>query len=79
MQTTENGCFEDTHHRYYPAHEYRSPTEKRFRELDENKIRMCRQMHNFEHAAFEPPDKPDREIMLMAIQESRNRRLNGLA
>lgn len=74
LQDTARGCFEDVHHLYFPRSEYRTPTEKRFRELDENKIRMCRNMHDTEHAVIEPPLKPDLEIMKMAIEEQRNRR-----
>jgi len=40
---------------------------------------MCREWHNTDHAVFEPLEKPDLEIMKMAVSEEHNRRLNGLA
>lgn len=72
----KNGaCFEDVHHLFYPKSEYQEPIEKRFRELDENKVRMCRDLHNTEHHVFEIPGKPDLEIMRLAVSEVRNRRI----
>lgn len=71
----EAGCFEDVHHLFYPRRDYRTSTEKRFRELDENKIKICRNLHDEEHALFPTPDKPSVEIMRMALDEEKNRRL----
>jgi hypothetical protein len=73
----EQGCHEDKHHLFWPRQDYKTPTEKRFRELDENKVIICRNFHDEEHALFPPPDKPDLEIMRMAIAEQRNRRLGA--
>jgi hypothetical protein len=67
-------CFMDVHHLYYPRRDYTTPTEKRFRELEENKVHICRDLHDTEHAVFEIPEKPDVEIMQMAVTEERNRR-----
>lgn len=78
LRDTEKGCFEDVHHLYFPRRDYRKPIERAFRELDENKVVMCREWHNTDHAVFEAPDKPDLEIMKMAIAEEKNKRLNGL-
>lgn len=75
LRDTEKGCFEDVHHLYFPRKAYRKPVERAFRELDENKVKMCREWHNTDHAVFEAPDKPDLEIMKMAIEEERNRRI----
>ena len=79
LAETDRGCFEDIHHLAYPRYDYKTSVEKRYRDLPENKLRMCRNLHNIEHEVFEAPTKPDREIMLLAITEERNRRLNGLA
>jgi hypothetical protein len=70
-----SGCFSDIHHLYFPRREYRSPTEKRFRELSENKVQLCRQDHDDLHAVTDIPEKPDLEIMRQAIQEEKDRRL----
>lgn len=67
----------DVHHLYHPRRDYKAPVDREFRNLDENKVYICRDMHDTEHAVFEPPTKPDREIMLMAITEERNRRLGA--
>lgn len=67
-------CFLDIHHLYHPRSDYKKPVDREFRNLDENKVRMCRNLHNIEHSVFEPPTKPDREIMKLAIEEDRNKR-----
>ena len=56
-------CYEDVHHLYYPSYEYTGVVENRFRELDENKQRLCRALHELRHLTEEPPVKPSREIM----------------
>jgi len=61
------GCFEDVHHEFYPKNRYRTHIEKQFRELPENKQRMCRQQHNDIHATREIPEKPSLEEMRLAI------------
>lgn len=63
------GCFEDVHHEFYPRHDYRTQIEKAFRELPENKQRMCRQQHNDIHATGDIPEKPSIEEMRLAILE----------
>lgn len=63
------GCFEDVHHDYYPKRDYRTQIEKQFRELPENKQRMCRQQHNDIHATNGNPEKPSLEEMRLAILE----------
>jgi len=64
---TVDGCFENRHHLYYPAYEYKTPTEKRFRSLGKNVITVCRRVHNNLHATQEPPHKPSRDFMLREI------------
>jgi hypothetical protein len=75
LRDTIRGCFMDVHHLYFPRVAYQTPTEKRFRQLDENKVRICRALHDAEHALEDPPLKPDVEIMQMAITEEKNRRM----
>lgn len=70
-----NGCHTSVHHEFYPRVDYKSPVEKRFRELPENKFEVCRQMHDEIHAHDEPPMKPSIEVMRHAVNESRVKRL----
>ena len=54
----EETPFADDHHIYWPASEYTTPVEKRFRALECNIVRgICRCIHNEEHT-FPPPEKP---------------------
>jgi phytoene dehydrogenase-like protein len=62
--------FKDRQHVYHPRTEYKTATEKRFRNLGGNVIRMCRCMHERWDNAYDPPPKPSREVMLEAIAES---------
>lgn len=64
-------CFMDIHHLYHPRRDYKTKDEKEFRELDENKVNMCRDFHNMDHAVFPPPDKPDAEFIADAIKRVR--------
>lgn len=75
LRDTRRGCFEDVHHRFFPRTNYVTRTEKSFRQLDENKVKICRSLHDAEHWAGEIPEKPDLEIMKLAIEEQRNRRI----
>ena len=60
-------CYEDIDHIYWPADDYRTPIEKEFRQLEENKRRICRVLHELRHATEAPPEKPSRDEMLLAI------------
>jgi len=54
----EETPFADDHHRFWPANEYRTPVEKKFRNLECNIVRgICRCLHNQEHMK-PPPEKP---------------------
>lgn len=77
LRDTPRGCFEDVHHLFFPRRAYTTPTEKQFRELDENKVQICRALHDEEHALWEIPDKPDFQLMKLAVLEERNRRGRG--
>jgi hypothetical protein len=68
---SRSSCFEDVHHLFYPANQYRTGVAKEFRELDENKVRICRQEHNDTHATELPPEKPELDDMRDAITASR--------
>lgn len=66
--------FADDHHNYWPAPEYTSPIEKKFRNLECNIIRgICRCMHDLEHLK-KPPRKPTLEVMREAIDATRQAR-----
>ncbi len=41
-----------------------------YRELEENKVIMCRHLHNELHATEPPPETPSRAEMLEAIQRA---------
>lgn len=69
------GCFSDTHHLQYPRADYRSKLEKQFRELPENKVDICRDMHDECHAFEDLPLKPSLEVMRHTVNESRIQRL----
>lgn len=64
---SKHGCRTNVHHLYWPKNQYTTPVEKEFRELPENKERMCMSEHSDLHRLEAPPDKPDREEMLLAI------------
>ena len=60
---SEGGCREDVHHLYYPRRAYKTKLERQFRNLDENKILVCRALHNHIHATQEPPGRPSIDYM----------------
>ena len=60
-------CFMDVHHLYYPRRAYRRGLEKEFRDLPENKVKICRDLHNEQHAAIPLPEKPPLDHMVGAI------------
>jgi len=67
---SDESCREDRHHIYY-GYEYKTPTEKRFRNLGKNIVTVCRRVHNNLHATQESPHKPDREFMLREIDRAK--------
>jgi hypothetical protein len=67
LANTKRGCFEDIHHEFWPKRHYQTPLEKEFRELDENKVQMCRWEHEDLHRYEQPPEKPSREEMINAL------------
>lgn len=68
------GCFKDRHHKYYPANNYNTHTEKTFRNLPENIELMPRCLHDAIHADESAPIKPSLEVMRDAIRHSREGR-----
>lgn len=61
----------NVHHRWWPKRDYKTPLEKAFRELPENKVRMRVDDHRKLHATTEPPKKPSIESMRLAVQRSK--------
>lgn len=71
LAETKMGCRTDVHHLYYDRKWYTSTVEKEFRELPENKIKMCRADHEELHATEWPPEKPSPAEMRDTIELSR--------
>ncbi len=65
-----SGCRQNTHHLYYPRHDYKTKVERIFRDLPENKVQLCMDEHDEIHATELPPVKPPRDEMLLAIGNS---------
>lgn len=60
-------CRTNIHHEFFPANDYKTPLERAFRDLPENKSEMCLRLHREVHSTEQPPDKPSGEVMLEAI------------
>lgn len=60
------GCHMSRHHAFWPRNIYRKEIDREFRNLDENKVYICRQQHDDIHLE-EPPEKPCRDDMLRAL------------
>ena len=69
---SKHGCRTNIHHEYYPARDYKTPVEKEFVELPQNKTEMCMAEHDERHNTERPPVKPSRDEMLLAIQGIRH-------
>lgn len=67
LKNSKLGCRVDIHHLFYPARDYAKGVDKEFRELDENKVVMCRALHEDIHYLEDAPDKPTRTEMLQAL------------
>lgn len=67
----EGECYEDQHHQYWPSPDYSSRTEKQFRQLEVNKLTICRWLHNTIHAVVLPPEHPTTAQMRKAINEEK--------
>ena len=67
----EGECYEDRHHKYWPASEYSTRTEKQFRTLGSNVVRICRFLHNTVHSVALPPEQPTVQEMRRAINKER--------
>lgn len=70
---SEGECYQDEHHDYWPRRDFVRKIEKRFRNLPENKVFICRALHNAIHATTPPPEKPTREEMINALDEHEQR------
>lgn len=60
-------CFSDVHHLMYPRKDYIRQPYKDFRELPENKERLCRREHDEIHATELPPERPPIEVVIAAL------------
>lgn len=69
---TELGCVQNEHHLYWPKQRYTGSVERQFRQLPENRVDMCMAEHAELHATEQPPKKPSRAAMLVAIQGALN-------
>lgn len=67
----EGECYEDKHHKYWPSPEYTTRNEKEFRQLEINKVTICRWLHNTIHAVVLPPEKPTVNQMRKAINDEK--------
>lgn len=67
-------CFEDVHHDFFPSCNYKTSVEKQFRELEVNKVVICRAIHNTIHSTQRSVEKPTRDKMLGAIHEEKENR-----
>ena len=63
------GCFEDVHHKFWPKSNYKTPIAQEFRNLPENKEKICRTVHNEQHSTNVIPEKPSIAEMKKAINE----------
>lgn len=61
------GCYIDEHHLFWPRRNYKDSVGRAFRNLPENKVDLCRQVHQDKHATEQPPKKPKRSQMLEAL------------
>lgn len=66
---TDNGCWSNNHHQYWPKGEYSTAVERIFRQLPVNQEQTCAWEHDEIHAG-EPPEKPSHEEMVTAISLS---------
>lgn len=59
--------YADDHHLYYPASDYETPTEEKYRCLEVNIVRgICRCLHELIQQQ-KPPEKPPVEVMRQAV------------
>jgi hypothetical protein len=69
------GCHLVSHHIFYPASLYRSELESEFRELDRNKVPMCKDEEGMLHETHpQGPPKPTTEVMLFCVQQEKVRK-----
>jgi hypothetical protein len=71
LRDSKLGCREDVHHLFFPRRDYRKGLAREFRELEENKVRICRAEHERRHATEPIPEKPSADEMRTAIALSK--------
>lgn len=59
--SSNEGCYADDHHVYWPAPQYTTDLEDDFRELFV--VNICRRVHDEIHAVTPPPAKPSNKEM----------------
>lgn len=65
----EQGCFSNVHHKYFPKKLYRDSVGRIFRELPENKVRMCANEHVELHSTEAPQLKNlERTLIIMLLE-----------
>ena len=67
LRNSRLGCREDVHHRIFPRREYTRGIAREYRELEENKVLICRADHDEIHATEKPPVRPSYEEMREAV------------
>lgn len=63
----------NVHHWWFPKKDYTLPTERRFRELPCQKVRLDITTHDLLHAHSEPPEKPTHAEMTTMILRHQHR------
>ncbi len=67
------GCRIILHHLFWPASEYTTPLEKKFRELKINLVPMCEYEEIILHQTTEPPPKPTETLMQYVVDHEKMR------
>jgi len=65
-------CHLSNHHLYWPKDAYQSQIERRFRNLPDHQIPVCRNLHDVIHEVEQPPIKPDRGFIIRAINKAKS-------
>ncbi len=71
LRDSQLGCREDVHHRAFMRRDYSRGIARAYRELEENKVLICRAEHEEIHATQRPPEMPSIEVMHQAVLNAR--------
>src|ERR1700739_613559 len=61
IKGAETGCYADEHHLYWPKPDYSSSNARKFRNSPENKVQLCRWLHDEVHYEEIPERDTSRE------------------